>query len=178
MNDGARGSTLLRSTVVAALGGLLFGFDTVVISGATSALKTVYGLTPGMLGVTVASALAGTVVGSAMAGGPADRYGRKASLQILAVLYVLTSIGCALAWNWPAFLIVRAIGGLAIEPWIEKPSMVTLLAWTTNTLLVSKLEVSPGSTTVSIPREPGGLGLMPALAPSSLTGLVTKSFSA
>jgi sugar porter (SP) family MFS transporter len=49
-----------------------------------------------------------------MAGGPADRYGRKASLQILAVLYVLTSIGCALAWNWPVFLIVRAIGGLAI----------------------------------------------------------------
>jgi sugar porter (SP) family MFS transporter len=105
---------LLRSTVVAALGGLLFGFDTAVISGATRALSAVYNLTPGMLGVTVSSALAGTVIGSAIAGAPADRYGRKASLQILAVLYVLTSIGCALAINWPMFLFFRALGGLAI----------------------------------------------------------------
>jgi sugar porter (SP) family MFS transporter len=105
---------LLRSSVVAALGGLLFGFDTAVISGATHALTDVYRLTPEMLGVTVSSALAGTVIGSAAAGGPADRYGRKASLQILAILYVLTSIGCAVAWSWPVFLFFRALGGLAI----------------------------------------------------------------
>jgi len=105
---------LMRSTVVAALGGLLFGFDTAVIAGATHALTTVYSLTPTMLGVTVSSALAGTVIGSAMAGGPADRYGRKASLQILAILYVLTSIGCALAASWEMFLFFRALGGLAI----------------------------------------------------------------
>ena len=112
-----RGDTntyLLRSTVVAALGGLLFGFDTAVIAGATRALSTVYALTPAMLGVTVSSALAGTVIGSAVAGRPADRYGRKASLGVLAVLYVLTSIGCAVAWSWEAFLFFRAIGGLAI----------------------------------------------------------------
>jgi sugar porter (SP) family MFS transporter len=107
-------STLLRSTAAAALGGLLFGFDTAVISGTTRALTEVYALTPGMLGVTVSSALAGTVIGSAVAGEPADRYGRKASLGLLAVLYVLTSIGCALAWSWPVFLVFRAIGGLAI----------------------------------------------------------------
>src|ERR1051326_3188582 len=83
-----RGDTntyLLRSTVVAALGGLLFGFDTAVIAGATRALSTVYALTPAMLGVTVSSALAGTVIGSAVAGRPADRYGRKASLGGLAI---------------------------------------------------------------------------------------------
>src|SRR5215471_14199309 len=92
-------STLIRSTAAAALGGLLFGFDTAVISGTTRALTDVYALTPGMLGVTVSSALAGTVVGSALAAEPADRYGRKASLGLLAVLYMLTSIGCAVAWN-------------------------------------------------------------------------------
>src|SRR5215831_8583421 len=98
MNDSnSINSTLMRSTAAAALGGLLFGFDTAVISGTTRALTDVYALTPGMLGVTVSSALAGTVVGSALAGQPADRYGRKASLGLLAVLYMLTSIGCALA---------------------------------------------------------------------------------
>ena len=55
---------LLKSTIVAALGGLLFGFDTVVISGATSTLSEVYHLSPMMLGFTVASALLGTVLGS------------------------------------------------------------------------------------------------------------------
>ena len=105
---------LLRSTVVAALGGLLFGFDTAVIAGANRALTELFRLTPAMLGITVASALAGTVIGSALAGGPADRYGRKAALAWLAVLYVLTSVGCGLAWNWPSLLFFRAIGGLAI----------------------------------------------------------------
>ena len=113
-NASGANAYLWRSTAVAALGGLLFGFDTAVISGTTRALTGVYALTPGMLGVTVSSALAGTVIGSATAGGPADRWGRKASLELLAVLYVLTSIGCAVAWNWPVFLFFRAIGGLAI----------------------------------------------------------------
>jgi sugar porter (SP) family MFS transporter len=105
---------LFKSTVVAALGGLLFGFDTAVIAGTTRALKEVYGLSDAMLGITVSSALWGTVLGSALAGAPADRYGRKASLRLLAVLYVLTSLGCALAWSWPSFLTFRAIGGVAI----------------------------------------------------------------
>jgi len=107
-------SYLLRSTVVAALGGLLFGFDTAVIAGATSALSAEYSLTPTMLGFTVAAALWGTVIGSMCAGPPSDRYGRRASLQVLAVLYVVTAIGCALAWNWYSFLLFRFIGGLAI----------------------------------------------------------------
>ena len=105
---------LLKSTIVAALGGLLFGFDTVVISGATSTLSEVYQLTPMLLGFTVASALLGTVLGSMFAGAPSDRYGRRQCLQALAVLYVITALGCALAWNWSAFVWFRFIGGLAI----------------------------------------------------------------
>ena len=105
---------LVKSAVVAALGGLLFGFDTAVISGATRALTIVYGLTPGLLGFTVASALWGTVLGSMFAGQPSDRYGRRGCLQALAVLYVVTALGCAFAWNWSSFVVFRFIGGLAI----------------------------------------------------------------
>jgi len=107
-------SALLKSTVVAALGGLLFGFDTAVIAGATQALKTLYQLSPLGEGFTVASALIGTVIGSMLAGIPGDRYGRRDSLRGMAVLYVVSALGCALAWNWTALVIFRFIGGLAI----------------------------------------------------------------
>ena len=107
-------SYLLRSTIVAALGGLLFGFDTVVISGAISALSVQYSVTGIWLGVTVAAAVWGTVAGSLFAGPPSDRFGRKGALQALALLYIVTALGCALAWNWYAFLVFRFIGGLAI----------------------------------------------------------------
>ncbi|HWR51264.1 MAG TPA: sugar porter family MFS transporter [Bryobacteraceae bacterium] len=105
---------LLRSTIVAALGGLLFGFDTAVIAGATRALTDTFQLTPGLLGFTVASALWGTVLGAMFAGLPSDRYGRRASLRALAVLYVISAAGCGLAWNWHALVFFRVIGGLAI----------------------------------------------------------------
>lgn len=105
---------LLRSTIVAALGGLLFGFDTAVIAGTTRALSATYHLSPALLGFTVASALWGTVLGSMFAGAPSDRYGRRACLRALAVLYVVTALGCALAWNWHSFVCFRLISGLAI----------------------------------------------------------------
>src|SRR5437763_2355023 len=95
-------SALLKSTFVAALGGLLFGFDTAVIAGATQALKELYHLAPFWLGFTVASALVGTVIGSMLAGIPGDRLGRRASLRWMAVLYVVSALGCAFAWNWSA----------------------------------------------------------------------------
>jgi sugar porter (SP) family MFS transporter len=107
-------STLLKSTVVAALGGLLFGFDTAVIAGATQALKVLYQLSPLAEGFTVASALVGTVIGSMLAGIPGDRYGRRDSLRGMAVLYVVSALGCAFAWNWAALVFFRFIGGLAI----------------------------------------------------------------
>src|ERR1019366_2223480 len=93
---------LLRSTIVAALGGLLFGFDTVVISGATSTLSEGYHLTPILFGFPVAGAVLASVLGSMCAGAPSDRYGRRQCLQALAVLYVVAALGCALAWNWYA----------------------------------------------------------------------------
>jgi sugar porter (SP) family MFS transporter len=105
---------IIRSTIVAALGGLLFGFDTAVISGITQAITQKYSLTPAALGWTVASALIGTVLGSIFAGLPGDRYGRRDSLRGLAVLYLVSAIGCATAWNWHALLLFRFIVGLAI----------------------------------------------------------------
>ena len=106
--------TLLKSTGVAALGGLLFGFDTAVISGTTRALTDVYHLSPGLLGVTVTSALLGTIFGSMLAGIPGDRFGRRDSLRILAILYLVSALGCAFAWNWTALVGFRFIGGLGI----------------------------------------------------------------
>jgi sugar porter (SP) family MFS transporter len=107
-------SYLLRSAGVAALGGLLFGFDTAVIAGTTSALTNAYNLSPGMLGFTVSSALWGTILGAMFAGLPGDRYGRRDTLRIMAIFYVLSALGCAFAWNWYALLLFRFIGGLGI----------------------------------------------------------------
>jgi MFS transporter, SP family, arabinose:H+ symporter len=105
---------LLRSSLTAALGGLLFGFDTAVIAGTTRALTDTFFLSPALLGVTVSSALVGTVLGSIGAGLPSDRYGRRACLSAVGAIYVLSALGCAFAWNWYAFLLSRIIGGLAI----------------------------------------------------------------
>src|SRR5947208_12553397 len=103
---------LVKSTLVAALGGLLFGFDTAVISGTTGALRQTFQLSPGMLGITVASALWGTVIGSMLAGFPGDRLGRRDSLRLMAILYFVSALGCAAAWNWPSLVAFRFIGGL------------------------------------------------------------------
>src|ERR1022692_2603807 len=107
-------SYLLKSTVVAALGGLLFGFDTAVISGTTSNLTQVYHLTPDLLGITVSAALIGTILGAMFAGIPGDKYGRRDSLRVMAALYIVSALGCAFAWNWPALVFFRFIGGLGI----------------------------------------------------------------
>ncbi len=105
---------IIRSSIVAALGGLLFGFDTAVIAGTTHDLKLVYGLTDFWLGFTVFSALFGTILGAMLAGIPGDRYGRRLSLRGMAILYVISAVGCAIAWNWDALVVFRFIGGLGI----------------------------------------------------------------
>ena len=105
---------LVKSTVVAALGGLLFGFDTAVISGTTEALTQRFNLSPTLLGITVASALWGTIVGSLLAGIPGERYGRRDILRIMAVFYVVSALGCAASWNWTSLVVFRIIGGLGI----------------------------------------------------------------
>lgn len=105
---------VVKSTVVGALGGLLFGFDTAVISGTTSALTTTYHLTPVLLGFTVSSALWGTVLGAMVAGIPGQKFGRRDSLRVMAIFYVISALGCAFAWNWTALIAFRFIGGLGI----------------------------------------------------------------
>ena len=105
---------LLRSTIVAALGGLLFGFDTAVISGTTDSLQKIFELSSQSLGFTVASALIGTIFGAIFVGKPADIYGRRTILTVLGMLYFVSAVGSALAWDWYSFLIFRWIGGLAV----------------------------------------------------------------
>ena len=107
-------ANLLKATVVGALGGLLFGFDTAVIAGTTHSLTLAYALTPRQLGVTVAMALLGTVIGAMSAGIPGQKYGARETLRVLAIFYVLSALGCAFAWNWDALLLARFLGGLGI----------------------------------------------------------------
>jgi MFS transporter, SP family, xylose:H+ symportor len=130
---------LLRSAIVAALGGLLFGFDTAVISGAEKILEQLFNSqyismaqlfgrpevvttqTLSMLqrttfwhGTVVVSALIGTVIGSLLFGKPADWYGRRTILKVLGILYFISAVGSALAWGAGSFSLFRFIGGLAI----------------------------------------------------------------
>jgi SP family arabinose:H+ symporter-like MFS transporter len=105
---------LIKATLTGALGGLLFGFDTVVIAGAIDALVRLYGLSPQGKGLTVAIGLVGTVVGALGAGVVGQRLGGREALRITAILYVASAVGCALAWNWPAFMVFRFVGGLGI----------------------------------------------------------------
>jgi MFS transporter, SP family, arabinose:H+ symporter len=107
-------STLIKATAVGALGGLLFGFDTAVIAGTTHSLTLAYTLSPKQLGLTVAMALIGTIIGAMSAGIPGQRWGGRETLRVLAVFYVLSALGCAFAASWPMLLIARFIGGLGI----------------------------------------------------------------
>ncbi len=122
---------LLRSAIVAALGGLLFGFDTAVISGAEQALQGLFTPTydslaasmgnlkflssPGFWhGCTTASALIGTILGAWLSSKPSDAFGRRKTLSLLAVLFFVSAVGSAFAWDWWSFVIARFIGGLAV----------------------------------------------------------------
>lgn len=105
---------LVKAATVGALGGLLFGFDTAVISGTTQALTRVYSLTPEQLGLTVSMALIGTVLGATTAGFPGTKYGGRETLRFLAICYVVSALGCAFAWNWDVLLASRFIGGIGI----------------------------------------------------------------
>src|ERR1700722_4388448 len=107
-------SYLLKASIVGALGGFLFGFDTVVISGTTHALVDLFSLSPRGLGFTVSIALWGTVIGSLSAGLLGQRLGGRNALRIMAILYLISALGCALAWDWYSLVIFRFIGGLGI----------------------------------------------------------------
>ena len=107
-------STLLCATIVAALGGLLFGFDTIVISGCQTQLKTLFQLDSFQQGFMTASAIIGTVIGALCAARPGDLYGRRDSLKVAGALYIICAVGCALSWGFWPLIAFRIIGGIAV----------------------------------------------------------------
>ncbi len=109
-----RNRKVIGYSVIVSLGGLLFGLDTAVISGAEKAIQELYRLSDPMHGFTVAIALIGTVVGAFSAGFPAEIYGRKKVLIVIALLFGISALGCAIAPFWLFLVTARFIGGLAI----------------------------------------------------------------
>lgn len=106
--------TLLKCTIASALGGLLFGYDTVIINGAMLNLVKYFQLSPAVQGWTVSSALVGCVLGTILIGKPGDIFGAKRLLQLLAIMFFASSVGCGLAANISVFILFRFMGGLAI----------------------------------------------------------------
>ncbi|MFZ0828616.1 MAG: sugar porter family MFS transporter [Verrucomicrobiia bacterium] len=105
---------ILFWSITSALAGFLFGFDTVVISGAEQKIQSIWGLSAGMHGIAIASALYGTVLGSLIGGWPTDRFGRKPTLLFIGILYLVGAVGSGLANNVYVFIMARVIGGLGI----------------------------------------------------------------
>lgn len=101
-------------SIILALGGFLFGFDTAVISGVEKSIQQLFHLTPFWHGFTISSALIGTVIGALTAGSPADKYGRKPILFIIALLFAVSALGSALANSVLSFIAFRFAGGLAV----------------------------------------------------------------
>ena len=100
--------------ITSALAGFLFGFDTIVISGAEQTIQKLWGLSPGLHGLVMGSALYGTVLGSLLGGWPTDKFGRKPTLLFIGALYVLSAIGCGLARGVTMFVAARFLGGIGI----------------------------------------------------------------
>ena len=107
-------SALLYIVIVSALGGFLFGFDSGVISGCEKAIQNEFQLSGFWHGFTVSGALIGTIIGAFSVGWPSDRFGRRPTLMMMAVLFLISAAGCAFAGTQPVLAWMRFIGGLAI----------------------------------------------------------------
>jgi sugar porter (SP) family MFS transporter len=105
---------LIFYSLTSALAGFLFGFDTVVISGAEQTIQALWSLSPTMHGVAMASALYGTVLGSLVGGWPTDRFGRRPTLVWSGVLYFVSAVWSGLATDVYTFIVARFIGGLGV----------------------------------------------------------------
>ena len=101
-------------SITVALGGFLFGFDTAVISGAEQSIQQYWQLDGFEHGLTVSIALIGTIIGSMLGSLPSEKLGRKKTLILIAILYLFSSLGTALATNWPVFLLFRFLGGIGV----------------------------------------------------------------
>src|SRR3974390_449430 len=101
-------------SITSAPAGFLFGFDTIVISGAEQTIQKLWGLSPGLHGLVMGSALYGTVLGSLLGGWPTDKFGRKKTLLFIGVLYVVSAVGCAFANSVSLFVVARFLGGIGI----------------------------------------------------------------
>ena len=107
-------NSVIAWSLVVAMGGFLFGFDTAVISGAEKAIQSYWNLNVFEHGLTVSIALIGTVIGSLIGSIPSDKYGRKNTLYMVAALYLISSVGSAIATDWYVFLLFRLMGGFGV----------------------------------------------------------------
>tara|TARA_A100001015_G_scaffold1984_1_gene2668 strand:+ start:9817 stop:11157 length:1341 start_codon:yes stop_codon:yes gene_type:complete len=105
---------LLKVTMIGALGGLLFGYDTAVISGAIGFLETKFSLDINQKGFAVSSAIFGCILGVAVSGNLADKVGRKNSLLLTALLFLISAIASAIAYSYIFFVVARIIGGIGV----------------------------------------------------------------
>jgi sugar porter (SP) family MFS transporter len=106
--------TLIRAAIVSSLGGLLFGFDTAVIAGTTSSVKSLFQLSDWEMGFVVSSALIGTIVGALVSSRPGDIWGRRDCLKVMGALYFISALGCAIAWDFWSLSVARFIGGIGV----------------------------------------------------------------
>jgi sugar porter (SP) family MFS transporter len=109
-----KNKVFVSSIASAALAGLLFGFDTAVIAGVIGDLKSLFGLSATQEGATVSIALIGTLIGALCSGAIGDRHGSRNALGVMALLYLISGLGCAFAWDWASLMLFRFVGGLAI----------------------------------------------------------------
>ena len=113
-NSSTSFSYVIMISIVAAIGGLLFGYDTAVIAGAIGSIQTIFDLSPALTGWAASSAIWGCIIGVAIAGIFCDKFGRKKILILSAILFAMSAIGSSIPNNLTQFVIARLIGGVGV----------------------------------------------------------------
>lgn len=113
-NSSTSFSYVIMISIVAAIGGLLFGYDTAVIAGAIGSIQTIFDLSPALTGWAASSAIWGCIIGVAIAGILSDKFGRKKILILSAILFAMSAIGSSIPNNLTQFVIARLIGGVGV----------------------------------------------------------------